>query len=270
MIAIRKGAAPLSLLSAGEDHARELCAAYEANPEAYQSGETKMSIRESIYKLPEVKDALEACHHGKCCYCETVIPKPFAHSQIEHWRPKSCSRQEPNAERVRPGYYWLAYSWENLLLSCHFCNTINKRDLFPLENPATRARHHGTSLEDESPAILKPDGDADPRNHITFDEDVPKRLSPLGQKTIEVLGLDSTKHTQRRKFLATIRADRKLYMDLMNSPDPIARQYAQAKRRSLEEANLPDKPYSSMMASFLASNPLPDPAEQITMGAGGG
>jgi len=269
MIAIRKGAAPLSLLSAGEDHARELCAAYEANPEAYQSGETKMSIRESIYKLPEVKDALEACHHGKCCYCENVIAKPRAHSHIEHWRPKSCSRQGHREKAIRPGYYWLAYSWENLLLSCCVCNRY-KCDFFPLDDPATRARHHGMRLEDESPAILKPDGDVDPSDHIRFEEDVPVGRTALGRRTIEVLGLDSTQHGDRRKFLADIRKDRQDYMKFMNSPDPSAREFAQTKRRSLEEAILPDKPYSAMVAIFLAANPLPDPAEQITMGAGGG
>ena len=64
-------------------------------------------------------------------------------------------------------YYWLAYSWDNLLLVCGFCNK-KKGNQFPLADPAVRAMHHGMSIEAEKPTILKPDGDADPRDHIRF------------------------------------------------------------------------------------------------------
>src|SRR5207248_2110228 len=92
VIAISKGAAPLGLISAGEEHVEELCAAYDADPELYRRGK-RMAIRRSIYASDVVKAQLEASHHGKCCYCETLIPKPYAHSHVEHWRPKSSSRQ---------------------------------------------------------------------------------------------------------------------------------------------------------------------------------
>lgn len=206
MIAIHKGTAPRDLVRAGEEHAKELCAAYEADPEPFQSGK-KMGIRKSIYASRAVKAELEACHHGKCCYCEMRFDdhRPYAYSYVEHWRPKRSSRQEPDEESIWPGYYWLAYSWDNLLLSCAFCNCVNKRDLFPLEDPAARARHHGMRIEDETPAILKPDGDEDPRDHITFDMEVPKGITPLGCKTIEVLGLASEAHGPRLTYLDMIR-----------------------------------------------------------------
>lgn len=67
------------------------------------------------YKTNDIKAALNDIYHGKCAFCETKSES----MHVEHFRPK------------RGGYYWLAYSWDNLLLSCPTCNT-NKSDDFPL------------------------------------------------------------------------------------------------------------------------------------------
>lgn len=67
------------------------------------------------YKTDDIKTALNGIYHGKCAFCETKSES----MHVEHFRPK------------RGGYYWLAYSWDNLLLSCPTCNT-NKGDEFPL------------------------------------------------------------------------------------------------------------------------------------------
>jgi len=257
VIAIQKSPATLGLIRAGEKHTNILAAAYDADPEIYQVGERIMEVRDSIYASEAVKAQLEACHHGKCCYCETVIPQPYAYSHVEHWRPKSSSRQERDEERVRPGYYWLAYSWDNLLWSCAFCNS-SKSDLFPLEDPAARARHHGMRLEDETPSILKPDGDKDPRDHITFRREEPVGLTKLGRRTIEVLHLDSPKHELRLKHMADITRARELSIDLMDSSNPKLRQHAEHFRNFVETAVLPEMQYSAMVAVYLETNPLPD------------
>lgn len=258
MIAIHKGTAPPTLVRVGELHAKELCDAYDADPEIYRAGK-EMPVRASIYTSDAVKAELEACHHGKCCYCETDFRRPYAYSEVEHWRPKSSSRQALDGKRMRPGYYWLAYSWDNLLLSCSFCNKI-KNDLFPLDEPAARARNHGMRIEDESPSIIKPDADNDPRAHISFHMEVPVGITPLGRKTIEVLGLDSLAHEPRLTHLAKIREARTIWIDLMDSIDPTARQHAERFRDFVEEAARPEKPYSAMVTDYLRANPLPDRA----------
>jgi len=260
VIAIHKGAAPPDLVRTGEEHAKVLRDAYDADPELYWRGKGIMEVRNAIYASNEVKAELEACHYGKCCYCETVIPKPYAYSHVEHWRPKSSSRQSRDEKSIRPGYYWLAYSWDNLLLSCVFCNSNNKKDLFPLEDPEVRARHHEMRLADETPAILKPDGDKDPRDHITFRMEEPVGLTPLGRRTIEVLGLDSPKHGPRLKHLADISRAREVSIDLMDSVDPKLREHAEHFRNFVETAVLPEKQYSAMVAAYLETNPLPDRA----------
>jgi uncharacterized protein (TIGR02646 family) len=258
VIAIHKGAPPPTLLSAGKKHADELCTAYDAEPKLYRSGKRKMNVRKSIYASKAVRAALDDCQHGKCCYCETRIQEPYADKHVEHWRPKLSSRQSRNQTSIWPGYYWLAYSWDNLLLSCAFCNRDNKRDRFPLKNPAARARNHRMRIEDEVPAILKPDGGIDPFDHIKFHQDVPVKRTALGRVTIEVLRLDSPKHRRNEYLKEEIERRRQTYIELYQSDDPRVQRVAERARRFLEAAVRPERPYSAMVAAYLAANPLPD------------
>jgi uncharacterized protein (TIGR02646 family) len=255
VIAIRKGEAPPHLIRDGREHVKELCAAYDADRDAYRTGTAIMEFRHSIYQAAPVKAALEDSHAGKCCYCEIVIPTPHAHSHVEHWRPKASPRQSRDAPCEPPGYCWLAYEWDNLLLSCFVCNRT-KSFVFPINDPTTRARDHRMTLADEIPAILKPDRD-DPQVHIKFDEDVPRGVTDLGIETIKVLGLDSPKHSFRRKRLAKIREYREIFNRLMEIDHPIAREEAERQRQKLEDAVLPGATYSAMIAAYLEANPLP-------------
>jgi uncharacterized protein (TIGR02646 family) len=60
----------------------------------------------SRYKRTDIKIALNNVYKGKCAFCEQA--EELTH--VEHYRPKQI-------------YYWLAYSWDNLLISCPTCNT---------------------------------------------------------------------------------------------------------------------------------------------------
>lgn len=81
------------------------------------------------YKYKDVKDALKNLYGDKCAYCETYDPT----IHVEHYRPK------------RGGYYWLAFSWDNLILCCSRCN-ISKGNKFPIE-AANRVIYGGTDEE---------------------------------------------------------------------------------------------------------------------------
>lgn len=81
--------------------------------------------------------------HHKCAYCETREVGYIA--DAEHFRPKGQVRSKSGivktfdvdgkSEIAHPGYFWLAYRWENLLPSCNTCNRYGgKKDLFPVEN----------------------------------------------------------------------------------------------------------------------------------------
>jgi len=72
------------------------------------------SDAKNLYKVGSVQKRLNQLYHLKCGYCEKSILDSPKH--IEHYRPKKI-------------YYWLAYSWDNLLLSCGECNSA-KGDRF--------------------------------------------------------------------------------------------------------------------------------------------
>ena len=78
------------------------------------------------FKQKDIKESLKSIYKNKCAFCEQEITECIDNnledcsSTIEHYRPKSI-------------YYWLAYSWDNLLWSCHRCNQ-NKDNKFEILN----------------------------------------------------------------------------------------------------------------------------------------
>lgn len=74
-----------------------------------------------IYSDNSVRDVLLDMFHGKCAYCESKITSIY-NGDIEHFRPKGEIKE---ATPTKPGYYWLAAEWENLLFACPFCNQTN-------------------------------------------------------------------------------------------------------------------------------------------------
>jgi uncharacterized protein (TIGR02646 family) len=188
MIRISKPtAAPAVLLTEGKNARRANSRSYSLNPRAFQSGTKKFSFRERIYAAPEVKVALDAAQHGKCCFCERLIK---GESDVEHFRPKRGWQQQRGGRQNCPGYYWLAYEWENLYLSCGPCNSRFKRNLFPLENPSRRAKSHRDDSRLENPLFIDP-GNDDPAEHISFRSEIPYALSGSrkGKHTLEALRL---------------------------------------------------------------------------------
>ncbi len=204
-----------------------------------------------------MRKALERVQHAKCCYCEALPEKPYAHLHVEHWRPKAYSKQSRDAQELRPGYYWLAYDWDNLFLSCHFCNTSNKGNIFPLSNPDDRARSHHANLAAEMPLLLKPDGAEDLRDHIGFHEEVPIGKTSKGRETVVILGLDRTDHTVRLKLLNELKRCREVVLTYHHDPSQAALEYVTQARGIIERAVRPEAPFSAMSVAFIERNPLP-------------
>ncbi len=84
---------------------------------AYDSGQREFEFKSSIYAAKSVKSHLIRAQHGKCCFCESKITH-VDYGDVEHFRPKSAFRQKSSDSLEKPGYYWLAYEWDNLFLSC--------------------------------------------------------------------------------------------------------------------------------------------------------
>jgi hypothetical protein len=87
---------------------------------------------------------LERYFNKRCAYCQVSLERHD--SDAEHFRPKGRVRVE-NVDGVltevvvrvgtqsnrHPGYFWLAYTWQNLVPCCSECNG-GKSDLFPIRS----------------------------------------------------------------------------------------------------------------------------------------
>lgn len=93
------------------------------------------SSYKSPYQSKEVRKTLKSIYNDKCAYCEQriIFPKKNQNKSagndltIEHFRPKTV-------------YYWLAYSWDNLLPVCYDCNRHKEDDFDVLGTKITAIR----------------------------------------------------------------------------------------------------------------------------------
>ena len=157
-----------------------------------------------LYKHPDVKMQLKNDQNGKCAYCERYYNGDYG--AVEHYRPKGEVQQREGAQVEKPGYYWLAYEWENLLFSCSECNTSWKRSLFPLMDPSER-NIANRDISREQSLLINPSIE-DPADFIGFRREyaVPRIVngqpSQKGQITIDVLGLNKRADLKQRRFEA--------------------------------------------------------------------
>jgi uncharacterized protein (TIGR02646 family) len=242
---------PASLKRWGERQTRLDCAAYDANPSDYHSGAARFP-KKKYYSAKAVKDLLVRIHHGKCCYCEKRFPRSNLH--VEHFRPRSGVRQTLNQKKDDlPGYYWLAYRWDNLLLGCNDCNSLCKGTRFPLADLKKRARSHHHDIGNELPLFVDP-VEQDPRNHIHFDGDAPEGLTPQGRMTIDGIGLRRTElREDRLEKLAEIDTFY-AFLELAKENPSIAKLQAKAEkaRELIEAAKQPEAEFSSMVRDYVA------------------
>lgn len=150
------------------------------------------------YAADDVKDALDRMFAGKCAYCECYVAH-VAWLHVEYYRPKK--EVDDGRNKLRPGYYWLGYSWDNMLLACPRCNQRpNKGNKFPVGGPRARRPHE--PLADELPLLLDPRCD-DPHEHLCFDTATGAATerdgSPRGRATIDVCGLDRDELRDKRR-----------------------------------------------------------------------
>jgi uncharacterized protein (TIGR02646 family) len=138
---------------------------------------------------------LHEAQHGKCAYCEmqqqsTALP-------TEHFRPKAGVTGDPDHVTSPTGYWWLAWSWDNLLFACGTCNSpARKGNHFALEHGSVPLVAEQRPPGEERPMLIDPALE-DPIRHIVFVREQPHRWVPKprqgsvrGDYTIKKLGLD--------------------------------------------------------------------------------
>lgn len=236
------------------------------------------------YKADDVREALRTTFHRKCAYCESQ----YAGTQpedVEHYRPKSGYHDGKKLQK--PGYWWLAAEWSNLLPSCIDCNRARRQDLgegpktvagkanqFPLAPGSKRARRPGQEAM-EKPLLLDPTIE-DPMDHLEFTEKgvVRSRLvdgqeSPRGGATITVVALQrrdlvELRKEVARKVLVAIEHVQETMADIKDTsqlagPSPSDRRERLVRLRDRLKRNLTeltsyakkDAPYSGMAEEMI-------------------
>ena len=244
--------APNILQDPGKREGKTNCESYDCHSDEYRSGSMTFKFKDRIYAHDSVKNALLEAQHSKCCYCESKFRATYP-GAVEHFRPKGAVQQERNQGREYPGYYWLAYSWENLLVSCHSCNS-KKGTLFPLSDPEARARSHHGDMGAECPLLVDPASE-EPRQHIRFRGPASEPLTERGRETIRVLELNrSDLEEERRRELAILGT----YRAIVRLGETVGGEPVEEARNFLEGAVLPDARYSSMARCFLKPDNAPE------------
>jgi uncharacterized protein (TIGR02646 family) len=165
MIKVNKDFAqvPKSLLSSKNKKA------FENNIQA-----SRYISKDSCYKGADVRKKLEAIYHRKCAFCEKDLLDTTR--AVEHFRPKRKSSNSVSKCKADFSYYWLALSWDNLLLACTQCNT-SKGNCFDIQN--ARANYQQETFEEihakstayqesEKPMLINPEQE-DPKGLFYFD-----------------------------------------------------------------------------------------------------
>ncbi len=139
-----------------------------------------------------VKSVLWRQQLESCCYCERN-PLESSFYDVEHFRPKARVDRKDGSS-PQPGYWWLAWTWENLLFSCAICNRSAKNDAFPLEPGSVPLAPHHAPPGQELPSLIDP-YEEDPVDLIQFVFDgahwqpIGRNGSSRGQRTVEILKL---------------------------------------------------------------------------------
>ena len=160
------------------------------------------------YKSEDVRVGLNNIYKRKCAFCEQRVEQ----YHVEHYRPKAT-------------YYWLAFSWDNLLLSCPNCNQ-NKGINFELDgaqvsftNIELNVRNINTSSSAydliELPKMVNPE-----------------TTDPLGNIRFQVNGIIESDEARFAYTIEKIKIDRK---DLNDSRRTLLNTFRQHIRAALLE-----------------------------------
>ncbi|NMX59071.1 HNH endonuclease [Pseudomonas sp. WS 5146] len=222
--------------------------------------------------------------HNKCAFCE--ISNDDCGSPVEHFRPKLGAEEKIGGvwRRVSTHYWWLAWTWENLLFACERCNNSgSKGNKFPIRSSASRvlappspcsypisAIHYDCASEER--LLIDPRLD-NPIDHIQWIP-VNRTLHPKnwqwtvaglddkGDMTIEVLDLSlrADKVTNHLKLIVSQWVDADIHL---KEGRPIAAQ-ATWDRIIDSYINNPEQPFRN--AAWWACNALFPEAERNRLG----
>jgi hypothetical protein len=158
----------------------------------------------SVYTHSDVKHALRALFLDKCAYCEQRLD-PYVPAGIDHFRPINTAVNLDGSQSV--GYWWLAYEWSNIYLSCQKCSSM-KANRFPVDGPRTAPPKQGEvtlermaeALRSEIALLLDPCGPEELGEELQFrGHGGVEGATRRGEVTVSVFSLNREDLVRRRR-----------------------------------------------------------------------
>ncbi len=184
--------------------------AEEADRAALKALHEAVNSRSAVWALASA--ALAKASESKCWYCEKREDR--SDKPVDHFRPKG----RVHGANGHPGYWWKAFDWRNLRLSCTYCNSRRrdvetghiggKQDYFPVIEPPPR--QHAEGDPEDRPELLDPLVDEDTKQ-LTFltngfpapaNEDVTSESNARARCSIKLYHLDHSSLVRERKQIA--------------------------------------------------------------------
>ncbi len=214
---------PNSLINEGINNIRIICI---QNEEYYK----KFNQR---FKQRDTKRILKRIYYNKCVFCEQrVIGGDIQldnKSTIEHYRPKSK-------------YYWLAFSWDNLLWCCHRCNQNKGNKFEVIKNLGTfhkitffKKIHKTAKIYNriEKPKMIHPELESI-KDKLSFNDGIINSADIRVKYTIDTCILDRDDLNEKRKTIM------KSFKDKIN------------------ERKFKKKPYNDILENLISDFKNPD------------
>ena len=144
----------------------------------------------------ETKENLKDLFKNRCAYCESHVGVS-SHGAVDHFRPKYSAINLDGGSHE--GYWWLAYEWSNLYLSCEVCNR-HKRNKFPVDGKRAESFD---SLAEEKYLLIDPchQDDIFEAGFYYDNEGLIFARTERGLITIELLSLNRSELIVKRKSL---------------------------------------------------------------------
>jgi len=209
------------------------------------------------YKQDDTKAALETIYRKKCAFCEQRVEQ----FHVEHYRPKTR-------------YYWLAFSWDNLLLACPTCNQ-HKDIHFDIKGMAIdfdgtedsiKLIHSSLAIYDliEQPKMVNPEI-TDPAGRIQFDKTgCIKSDDERFSYTIERCKIDRIDlNDQRRRLIDIFVADIRSILVDKNEPEQQEQSIKVIVTKFVRDAERLDAPFLAFRRYAITSRWLNEIIKEI-------
>lgn len=221
---------------------------------------------------------LSKLSNDKCWYSEA--PESSSEWEIEHYRPKSESKDIDSEIILEEGYWWLAYYWKNYRLAGSLVNRLRKDrfikgsevfgkgTFFPLHKDVGYVADEGDrECSCEIPLLLDPiepedttliSFDENGEIFETYDKDSDEWLFTRANISIKYYGLDHTPISRGRKQVwkkcdeIVNTAQRHLGQYKSNLYyEILGKQCINKCYKDLIKLSMPDQPYSMVVYSFV-------------------